>query len=257
MRAEPLCVIVTGGARRIGATIARRLAADGHLVVIHHHRSVDAAEALAAEIGQGAVAIEQDLALADAGPRLIKAARAATGRPVSGLVNNASLFEHDFPPLRSGEAMARAMAVNLTAPVMLASAMATQDDLKRGWIVNILDQKLANLNPDFFSYSCSKAALAAATVMLSQALAPRIAVNAVAPGITLPSHDQTAEEFEIVAGINLLGRPNKPEQVADAVAFLSTCQGISGQTLYVDHGQHFLARDRDVMFSTRGEMALG
>ncbi len=113
--------------------------------------------------------------------------------------------------------------------MLLASALARQD-IARGWVVNLLDQKLANLNPDYFSYTCAKAALAAATPMLAQALGPRIAVNAVAPGLTLPSDDQTDEEFAAVASLNLLGRPVGAERVADAVAYLIGSSGVHGQT---------------------------
>ena len=244
-------MLVTGGARRMGAAISRRLGSDGWRVIIHCHQSSGDAEALAAEIGLGALVIEQDLAAPDAGEALMAAARAAAGGPIAGLVNNASLFEHDFPPIANGNLMQRHMAVNLTAPVMLASAMARQDDVAGGAIVNLLDQKIANLNPDFFSYTCSKLALAGTTRMLAQAFAPCIRVNAVSPGLTLPSLDQSEAEFAAVAGLNLLGRPNRAEAVADAVAYLLRCPGINGETLFVDSGQHFLPRDRDVMFSTR------
>ncbi len=118
--------------------------------------------------------------------------------------------------------------------------------------MHVLDQKIANLNPDFFAYSCAKIALAGATVMLAQALGPRIAVNAVAPGLTLPSADQTDDEYRTVASINLLRRPVAAEAVADAVTFLLRARGLHGQTLYVDNGQRFLPRARDVMFATRG-----
>jgi NAD(P)-dependent dehydrogenase (short-subunit alcohol dehydrogenase family) len=143
------------------------------------------------------------------------------------------------------------MHVNLTAPVLLACAMAQQGDLDRGAVVNLLDQKLANLNPDFFSYTCSKVALAGATPMLAMAFGDRISVNAVAPGLTLPSLDQTADEFTKVAAANLLRRPVGADQVAAAVAFLLEARGITGQTLFVDAGQRFLPLSRDVMFSTR------
>lgn len=244
--------IVTGGARRIGAVIATRLVADGWWVVVHHHRSAVDAAALVAQLGTDAVALDQDLAAPDAPDALMVSARSAFGAPVSAVVNNASLFAHDYPPDVDATAIDRHTAVNLRAPVLLAEALARQDDLTRGAVVNILDQKIANPNPDFFAYSCAKIALAGATVMLSQALGPRIAVNAVAPGLTLPSADQSEEEYRTVAGINLLQRPVAVETVADAVAFLLQARGVHGQTLYVDNGQRFLPRARDVMFATRG-----
>lgn len=245
-------VLVTGGARRIGAAIARRLAHDGWRVAVHHNSSGAEAAALAQALGHGAIAIEQDLADPEAGTTLIARVRAAFGVPVAGLVNNASLFAHDYPPDVGADALARHHAINLATPVLLANALARQDDLSRGAVVNMLDQKVVNLNPDFFAYSCSKLALAGATVMLAQALGPRIAVNAVAPGLTLPSLDQTDDEYRIVARVNLLQRPVAANAVADAVAFLLGVRGVHGQTVYVDNGQRFLPRRRDVMFATRG-----
>ena len=244
--------IVTGGARRIGAVIAAHLVGSGWRVVVHHHRSAADATALVARLGPEAVALDQDLAEPDAAEALLLAARSAFAAPVTAIVNNASLFTHDYPPDVDAAAIDRHHAVNLRAPVLLAEALARQDDLARGAVVNVLDQKIANLNPDFFAYSCAKIALAGATVMLAQALEPRIAVNAVAPGLTLPSADQTDDEYRTVAAINLLRRPVPAEAVADAVAFLLVARGLHGQTLYVDNGQRFLPRARDVMFATRG-----
>ncbi|HVI98748.1 MAG TPA: SDR family oxidoreductase [Sphingomonas sp.] len=253
--ARPRNVIVTGGGRRLGAAIVRRLAARGHRVVIHHHRSADEAAALADAIGPGAAAIAADLADHDGLGALIEASRAALGGAIDGLVNSASLFEFDTPPLASGALFERLARVNVTAPVLLASALARQDDLEDGAIVNILDQKLANLNPDFFSYTLTKAALETATMMLAQSLAPRVRVNAVAPGLTLPSLDQTKEEFAAVSRENLLRRPIGAEAIGDAVAYLLDAPSVTGQTLFVDNGQRFLPRTGDVMFATRGEDA--
>ena len=245
-------VIITGGARRLGAAIAQRLALSGWRVAIHHHQSSAEADAVVRAIGRGAVALRQDLEAADAGARLLAAARTAFGAPVTAIVNNASLFDYDTPPVVTADSLMRHHAINLSAPVMLANALAQQDDLAQGAVVNILDQKLANLNPDFFAYSCSKASLASATAMLAQALGPRIAVNAVAPGLTLPSADQTEEEYAAVARINLLQRPVAADAIAQAVAFLLSARGVQGQTLYVDNGQRLIPRSRDVMFATRG-----
>lgn len=244
--------IVTGGARRIGAAIARGLAGAGWRVVVHHCRSEAAARALAAALPGGAVAIEQDLARADGPGALLAAARAAVGGPITAIVNNASLFEFDTPGAIDPALIEAHVALNLTAPVLLAEALAGQDDLAEGAVVNLLDQKIANLNPDFFAYSCTKAALHGATVMLDQALGPRVRVNAVAPGLTLPSLDQTEDEYRAVASRNLLRRPVRAEAVADAVAFLLDAPAVRGQTLFVDCGQRFLPRRRDVMFATRG-----
>lgn len=242
-------VIVTGAARRLGAAIARALAAHGHRVVIHHHRSGAEAAALAEEIG--GIAVAADLSDGDALCDFFRQARAAAGGPIDGLVNSASVFSFDMPPLRSGALFETLARVNLTAPVLLASMLAAQDDLGEGAVVNILDQKVANLNPDFFSYTLTKTALEAATTMLAQSLAPTVRVNAVSPGLTLPSLDQSEAEFAAVSRENVLRRPIAAEGIGDAVAYLLGAEGVTGQNLFVDNGQRFLPRDRDVMFSTR------
>ena len=239
-------VLVTGGAKRLGAAIARRLAADGWRVVIHYGSSDCAAEALAVEVGGTSVAGDlADLAGVDA---FFGRAVAAAGGAIDALVNSASAFEYDAPPDVDPTLFARASAINAGAPVLLASALARQD-IARGWVVNLLDQKLANLNPDFFSYTCAKAALAAATPMMTQAFGSRIAVNAVSPGLTLPSGDQSEAEFAAVASRNLLQRPVDADRVVDAVAYLVGSSGVSGQTLHVDAGQRFVPSGRDVMFA--------
>jgi NAD(P)-dependent dehydrogenase (short-subunit alcohol dehydrogenase family) len=246
-------VLVTGGARRLGAAIVRRLAAGGHRVVIHYGRSAGEAGALAAEVGGTAVAGD----LADLGGIDDLFARACAGAPIDGLVNCASMFAFDRPPAVDPALLGRLHAINCGAPVLLASALARQD-IARGSVVNVLDQKVANLNPDFFAYTCAKIALEGATTMLAQALAPRIAVNAVSPGLTLPSGDQSEAEFAAAAAKNLLRRPVGAEAVADAVAFLLEAAAITGQNLFVDCGQRFLKRDGDVMFEGRsGERAVG
>lgn len=243
-------MLVTGASRRIGAVIVRHLAARGWRVAIHHHHSPRDAETLAADL-KGARVVTGDLACAETAPRLIAEIRVVFGAPLVALVNNASLFSYDRPPITEAAALPGHMAVNLDAPVLLASALAAQDDLVAGAVVNILDQKIANLNPDFFSYSCGKIALAGATAMLAQALGPRIRVNAVSPGLSLPSLDQNEAEFRAVASENLLRRPVEVSAIAEAVDFLLTARGIHGQNIFVDNGQHFLPRDSDVMFETR------
>ena len=242
-------VLVTGAARRLGASIARRLAADGHRPVIQYNGSAQDATALAQELD--APMVQGDLSRIDTIDAMFALAREAAGGPVDGLVNSASAFEFDRPPETEAALMAKLYAINAAAPALLASALARQDDVTDGAVVDILDQKLANPNPDFFAYSCAKFALAGASTMLAQALGPRIAVNAVAPGLTLQSGDQTDAEFAQAATKNLLGRPIGAEAVAEAVSFLLTARGLRGQTLYVDCGQRFCRRDGDVMFEGR------
>lgn len=242
-------VLVTGGAKRLGATIARACAAAGWRVVVHYGASADEAQALAAELGGAAV--HGDLADPAGAAALFARARDAAGGPIAALVNSASLFAYDRPEALDLALAARLHAINVVTPAILAAALAAQDDLADGAVVNLLDQKLANPNPDFFSYSLSKYALAGATEMLAQALAPKVRVNAVAPGITLPSGDQSEAEFAAVAADNLLRRPVGAAAVAEAVVYLLGARSVTGQTLYVDCGQRFLRRDGDVMFEGR------
>lgn len=242
-------VLVTGGARRIGAAIVRHLVAAGHQVAVHHHDSHDEAEALAAELGVALVTA--DLADAAETRGLVQAAAAALGGPVEGLVNNASIFSWDAVPVADYAALDRHMHVNLGAPLVLASALAAQTGLGEGAVVNLLDQKLANPNPDFLTYTLSKAALGEATRLLAMALAPRIRVNAVSPGLTLPSLDQSEDEFARVASRNLLEHPVDIADIARTVEHLLTARSVTGQNVFVDCGQRFVRRDGDVMFETR------
>ena len=243
-------VLVTGGGKRLGAAIARAAAGAGWRVAIHYGRSADEARALARELD--GVAVQGDLADTAAAAALFARAREAAGGPVAGLVNSASMFEYDRPEGIDAALAARLHAINAVTPALLAAALAAQDDVDDGAVVNLLDQKLANPNPEFFSYSLSKYALAGATTMLAQALAPTVRVNAVAPGITLPSGDQSDAAFAAVASDNLLRRPVGAANVAEAVVYLLGARSVTGQTLYVDCGQRFVQRDGDVMFEGRG-----
>ena len=238
-------VLVTGGAKRLGAAIARAVAGAGHEVVIHYGTSQREAEALARELN-GTI-VGGDLVDTETLPELF--ARAAAGGAIHGLVNSASVFAFDAPDAIDPTLAARLHAINCVAPAVLTAALAAQGG--EGAVVNLLDQKLANPNPDFFSYSLSKFALEGATTMLAQAFAPRVRVNAVSPGLTLPSGDQSAAEFDRVARANLLERPVGAEAVAAAVVYLLEARSVTGQNLFVDCGQRFLARDRDVMFEGR------
>lgn len=242
-------ILVTGGARRIGAAIVRHLVGAGHQVAVHHHDSHDEAEALAAELGVALVTA--DLADAAETRGLVQAAAEALGGPVEGLVNNASLFAWDALPVADYAGLDRHMHVNLGAPLLLASAMAAQTGLGEGAIVNLLDQKIENPNPDFLTYTLSKAGLAEATRLLAMALAPRIRVNAVSPGIALPSLDQSEAEFAAVANRNLLERPVDLDDIARTVEHLLTARSITGQNVFVDCGQRFVRREGDVMFEGR------
>ena len=246
-------VLVTGGARRVGAAIVRRFAAAGWRCVIHHLASSAEAEALAEAVEQaGASAALVRFDLAD--PAAIEAGLDAAFQAASGLsvlVNSASVFAYDEAAAPSPAVWSQAMQVNALAPVLLASGFARRVGAAGGCVVNLLDQKLHNLNPDYFSYTVSKAALEAASQVMARAYAPRVRVANIAPGLVLPSGDQTEAEFERSARLNLLQRRTRLEEVADSVFFVATSPFLTGQTLFVDSGQSLAAQDRDVMFLVR------
>ncbi len=245
-------VLVTGGARRIGAAISTRLAQAGWRVVIHYRQAPEEAEALASALG--ALTIGADLEDARAAEDLPKRAIALLGAPLSAVVNNASIFGHNTAADFSLGEWERDLAVNLRAPVLIARAFAkTLAPGRTGVVVNMLDQKLWNLNADFFTYTISKIGLEGATRLLAKALAPSVRVNAVAPGLALPSGDQTAKEFGAVAAkYNLMQRPIDIDAIAGAVQFLLENSAVTGAAILVDNGQHMVASDHDIMFTTRG-----
>ena len=249
--------LVTGAARRIGREIALALARDGWDIAVHYATSRDEALATVQEIealGRRAVAVNRDLAV-EAGVRSLLAECAHDLGDVTCVVNNASLFEYDDAASFSTENLLRSMRSNVAAPVLLAQGLhAALPDDERGVVINLLDQKLWNPNPDFLSYTLSKAALAEATRLLAMALAPKVRVVGIAPGITLPSGDQTEAGFERAHARTPLGRSSPPDDVAAAVVFLAKAHAITGTTLLVDGGQHLVASPRDVMFLTEPAM---
>ncbi len=235
--------IVTGGARRIGATMVRALAAEGWRVLIHCNGSRDEADALARETG-GAV-IAADLARWDAAEAVI----AAAGGAARLLVNNASRFVYDRLDDFGADDWDAHINVNLRAPILLMRAFAAAlPESARGLVVNLLDAKLSAMNPDYFSYTIAKAALAGATELAARALAPAVRVNAIAPAITLTSGPQHRAEFDAVHARNPLGRGVDADDVARALLFLAASPTITGQTITVDAGARFMALPRDVAF---------
>ena len=243
--------LVTGAAKRIGRVIALALAQRGWDVVVHYGSSAREAHAVVAEIealGQRALALSCNLNDEAAVNILVRRASAQLG-PVSCVVNNAALFEHDSAASFSTAALDAHMHTNLVAPVLLAQALydATPDGAQ-SVVVNLLDQKLFNLNPDFLSYTLSKAALHSATTMLAQALAPKVRVVGIAPGITLVSGEQSEAGFARAHKVTPLGRSSTPDDIAAAVCFVAESPAITGTTLVVDGGQHLIPLQRDVMF---------
>ncbi len=243
--------LVTGGAKRIGRTIALALARQGWDVAIHYGRSGKEAAELVREIessGRRAAALQCDLADEAAVRRLLPQAGAALGT-VTCLVNNASLFDYDDAAGLTYARLDAHMHANLGAPVLLAHALheATPDG-EQAVAINLLDQKLYNLNPDFLSYTLSKAGLQAATTMLAQALAPKVRVVGIAPGISLVSGEQTEAGFAKAHQATPLGKSSTPDDIAAAVCFVAAAPAITGTTLVVDGGQHLIPLQRDVMF---------
>ncbi|RJG02408.1 SDR family oxidoreductase [Noviherbaspirillum sedimenti] len=243
--------LVTGGAKRIGRAIALALAGQGWHVAVHYGQSgKEAAEVVGAieATGQRAAALQCDLADEAAVRELLPRAAAALG-PVTCVVNNASLFDYDDAASFAYARLDAHMHANLAAPIMLARAL--HDATPAGAqavVVNLLDQKLYNLNPDFLSYTLSKAGLHTATTVLAQALAPKVRVVGVAPGISLVSGEQTEAGFAKAHQATPLGKSSTPEDIAAAVCFVAEAAAITGTTLLVDGGQHLIPLQRDVMF---------
>ena len=240
--------LVTGGAKRIGRAICLELAAAGFDVAIHHRASPQDAARVAGEIealGRRAVCLSADLSDIEACHALIGRAAGALG-PVTVLVNNASVFADDRLDTISGESWAAHMDVNLRAPVLLAQAFAAQAP-DGSAIVNILDQRVLKPDPRFFSYGLSKSALWVATRTMAQELAPRVRVNGVGPGPTLPSVHQAAGEFEAEARATPLQRAGSPEAIAQAVRWLVGAGQVTGQMIAVDGGQHLAWQTPDIV----------
>jgi NAD(P)-dependent dehydrogenase (short-subunit alcohol dehydrogenase family) len=243
--------LVTGAARRLGRAIAVMLAEDGWNVAVHYGTSRAEAEATVRELrglGVQSMAVQCDLADADAVARLVPACERQLG-PLSLLVNNASLFEYDDLENLQPATWDRHLDVNLRAPMLLAQAFARQlPDGSQGCIINMLDQKLANLNPDFLSYTIAKIGLEGATRLLASALAPRIRVCGVSPGITLIASGQSEEAFRRAHQLAALGKSSEVTDVVQAVRYLAGATAVTGVTVTVDGGQHLLPMRRDVQF---------
>lgn len=252
-RAATRTVLVTGGAKRIGRAIALAFARRGWDVALHYGRSRSDALATARQIealGRRALLLKADLASEKDVRALLPQALRALGR-VDCVVNNASRFSLDTAADTSFASMSAHYAINTAAPVVLARELhRLTADGAQACVINLLDQKLFNPNPDFLSYTLSKAALHAATTLLAQALAPRLRVVGVAPGITLTSGDQSDAGFAQAHTMTPLGHSSTPEDIAEAVLFAAESRAITGTTFLVDGGQHLVPTTRDIMFLT-------
>ncbi len=242
--------LVTGGGKRVGRALCLALARAGHDVAVHHRGDPDAAREACREVealGRRAVAVPADLSDAAALPGVVEAARGALG-PLTVLVNNASLFQDDRVGALTAEGFDAHIAANLRAPILLAQAFAAQVEAADGeaCVVNILDQRVLKPNPQFFSYSLSKAGLWWATRTLAQALAPRVRVNGIGPGPTLPSIHQSQADFDAEAAALPLGRGSSPGDLAEALLYLVGARAVTGQMIAVDGAQHLAWKTPDI-----------
>jgi NAD(P)-dependent dehydrogenase (short-subunit alcohol dehydrogenase family) len=257
-------VLITGGAARIGAALTRRFAAAGWHVIIHYGHSSHEAEALAATL-PSAECVHCDLANSDAAVAMVRSLAACLA-DWRMLINCAAVFRNDSAVGLDPEVFSEAVMVNAGTPARMAQAFLAAPDrggarsLAGRCVINLLDMKIANPNPDFFSYTMAKHALAAATKMLAMgqeqvaAGADRVSADRVyglAPGAMLPSFDQQPEEHETSGRMNLLHRLTDPAELAEAALFLSEGWLASGETLFVDSGQHLLSQPRDVLYLAR------
>jgi len=244
-------VLITGAGARIGAHLAKGLAADRWAVAVHYNRSRAGAEKLISEIGAAgrkAVSVQGNLFVPQDVDSLIERASEALGYPLTALINNASTFEED-----SAEDFTRGgfdfhMDVNLRAPLILTQNLAAQlPKDENGAVINIIDQRVLKPNPLFFSYSLSKSALHWATQTMAQALAPHVRVNAIGPGPTMQNKGQTPEDFTAEQHKTLLQNGSSPEALLEACRYLLSATSVTGQMLAVDGGQHLTWRTPDLL----------
>jgi len=248
-------VLVTGAARRLGRAIAIELARAGSDIALHYRNSSADCQASAAYVralGMRAECFQADLADEAQCHALLPCVLARLGR-IDAVVNNASHFAYDDAERFSYAAMDTHWRANTAPAIVLAQALASylKGGSTTGCVVNLLDQKLWNPNPDYLSYTLSKAALEAATTLLAQALAPQVRVAGVAPGVTLVSGPaMSIEGFAAAHAMTPLGRSSSTDDVARAVRFIIESPAITGTTIVVDGGQHLVAQPRDVAFLT-------
>jgi len=252
--------LVTGGGKRLGRAMALYLAGRGYDVAVHYHGSAEEAASAVDEIqalGRRAVALPADLLDEAQMQALLPQAAAALGRPVTCLVNNASIFEYDTIETASRDSWDRHIESNLRAPVVLTQAMAAQvpdpvmDDagepVAQGLVVNMIDQRVRKLTPAFLSYTIAKMGLWAFTRTAAQGLAPRVRVNAIGPGPTLQGSRQSAAHFAAQRDATILRRGANPDDITTALGYFLDAPAVTGQMLAVDGGQHLAWQTPDVL----------
>ena len=247
-------ILITGAGARVGAHFATGLAGDGWRVAIHYNRSKAGAKALAAQINEAggkAIIVQANLSVPQELDSLVERAANALGTPLTALINNASTFAPD-----TAESFTRAiydfhMDVNLRAPLTLTQKLAQQlADGDTGVVINMIDQRVLKPNPLFFTYSTAKSALFWATKTQAQSYAPRLRINGIGPGPTLPNIHQQSEEFDAEAAATLLGCPSSAEALLDGVRYLLNAHAVTGQMIAIDSGQHLTWQTPDLILDT-------
>ncbi|SNS69740.1 SDR family oxidoreductase [Antarctobacter heliothermus] len=251
--------LVTGAGRRLGRAMAETLAAQGYAVAVHYAGSQQAAQEVVSGIvarGGQAVALQADLLVEDEAQALVGRAAQALGGPLTVLVNNASIFEHDDITSATRDSWDRHFESNLRAPFVLTQAFAAQvpepvmdaraEPVAQGLVVNMIDQRVRKLTPEFMSYTLAKSALWTLTQTAAQALAPKVRVNAIGPGPTLQGGRQDAESFARQRAATVSGRGVNPEDITDALEFFLKAKAVTGQLFCIDGGQHLAWQTPDV-----------
>lgn len=252
--------LVTGASDRLGRAMALQLADMGFDVAVHYGFSPDGAEAVTAEIkakGRNAVAVQADLLDLEATQTLVPRSAEALGGPLSVLVNNASIFEHDTIHTATRESWDRHMLSNFQSPFVLSQAFAAQapdpaldergEPIACAAIVNMVDQRVRKLTPEFMTYTLAKMGLWALTQTSAQALAPAIRVNAIGPGPTMQGARQSAEHFAGQRAATISGRGSNPEDICAALQYILNAPALTGQLLCIDAGQHLAWQTPDVL----------
>lgn len=237
--------LVTGGADRLGRYLSETLLDAGYRVVAHYYNSHDAAQDFATQYKGRVFTLSGDLRDGDVAHGLIDRAAQTLGDPVGVLINNAAGFAYDNLHNLSRQSVADNLNLNLVAPMLLSSAFARQNC--NGQIINILDQKLQKLTPEFSSYTVAKAGLATFTKTSAQALAPHIRVNAIAPGSVLRATRQSQAHFDAQRAATLLKRGVEPADVQAALQYLLAAHNVTGQLITIDGGQHLNWQTRDIL----------
>lgn len=252
--------LITGGAQRLGAAMTRYLALRGYAVAIHYNSSSAAADALVEELaaqGAQAVALQADLLQEDATETLVARATEALGQPLTCLVNNASIFEYDTLQTATRQSWERHIGSNLRAPFVLMQAFAAQapeaardangEPRATALVVNMVDQRLRKLTPEFSTYTIAKMGLWALTQTAAQGLAPAIRVNAIGPGPTLQGSRQSESHFARQRENTVLQRGANPADITAALGYFLDAPAVTGQLLCVDGGQHLAWQTPDVL----------